>query len=286
MSRAIWVAALGSPPRVRGTASAVDLFCEARGITPACAGNRALDWFSAGLCEDHPRVCGEQKQQAALERAIEGSPPRVRGTAMPPSPTTGGWRITPACAGNSYTGMRRGEAAGDHPRVCGEQFLWDLQIGIFIGSPPRVRGTASFCMGQPERRWITPACAGNSYDFLHPLLLIKDHPRVCGEQYRLSLPASPGSGSPPRVRGTAGSPVVTVPTARITPACAGNSTMAEVTSIDPEDHPRVCGEQPNCQFIQAGYIGSPPRVRGTAWADQHYMTLNRITPACAGNRTT
>ena len=70
--------------------------------------------------------------------------------------------ITPACAGNS--GREHGAAATceDHPRVCGEQ---QVRLTFFVkrvGSPPRVRGTASavdlFC----EARGITPACAGNS----------------------------------------------------------------------------------------------------------------------------
>ena len=52
----------------------------------------------------------------------------------------------------------------------------------------------------------------------------------------------------------------------------------------PRDHPRVCGEQMVLLGSVEQAVGSPPRVRGTAWADQHYMTLNRITPACAGNR--
>ena len=30
----------------------------------------------------------------------------------------------------------------DHPRVCGEQPLQELKHAIFVGSPPRVRGTA------------------------------------------------------------------------------------------------------------------------------------------------
>ena len=45
----------------------------------------------------------------------------------------------------------------------------------------------------------------------------------------------------------------------------------------------MCGEQVKRKGGIAKPLGSPPRVRGTAWAEQHYMTLNRITPACAGN---
>ena len=51
---------IGSPPRVRGTEDRLVPGLYSGRITPACAGNRALDWLAAGLCEDHPRVCGEQ----------------------------------------------------------------------------------------------------------------------------------------------------------------------------------------------------------------------------------
>ena len=52
-------------------------------ITPACAGNSAAAPWRQKSPGDHPRVCGEQSIKAASEASMEGSPPRVRGTAVP-----------------------------------------------------------------------------------------------------------------------------------------------------------------------------------------------------------
>ena len=50
----------GSPPRVRGTEPHFHGLLRGHGITPACAGNSVVSDESKSLCQDHPRVCGEQ----------------------------------------------------------------------------------------------------------------------------------------------------------------------------------------------------------------------------------
>ena len=113
----------GSPPRVRGTGYETYTHKYKTGITPACAGNRSTLRKTEGAGRDHPRVCGEQGFQAVLHLLTQGSPPRVRGTAI----SSLSWRaapgITPACAGNSDFYESKGWMVGDHPRVCGEQKL-------------------------------------------------------------------------------------------------------------------------------------------------------------------
>ena len=49
---------------------------------------------------------------------------------------------------------------------------------------------------------------------------------------------------------------------RITPACAGKRTSDMGTIVYVWDHPRVCGEKPDCFFLRKLLPGSPPRVRG------------------------
>ena len=70
----------------------------------------------------------------------------------------------------------------------------------------------------------------------------------------------------------------------ITPACAGNSFLQYFCGFIVGDHPRVCGEQIKQELIEQSRIGSPPRVRGTAYAHGRILAFFRITPACAGNR--
>ena len=52
--------------------------------------------------------------------------------------------------------------------------------------------------------------------------IIKDPPRVCGEQPLLRQFPAFLVGSPPRVRGTVPTVDIPVEVVRITPACAGN----------------------------------------------------------------
>ena len=52
-----------------------------------------------------------------------------------------------------------------------------------------------------------------------------------------------------------------------------------------KDHPRVCGEQNINIDAKNVSEGSPPRVRGTARYKYIPPVCERITPACAGNRT-
>ena len=194
-------------------------------ITPACAGNSGFGLDSDSLSEDHPRVCGEQRNFRILHNLLQGSPPRVRGTESQWQPIPQDLRITPACAGNRQAKRFSGPAREDHPRVCGEQHLWLPTYIPDKGSPPRVRGAAIPQLQKPPGLGITPACAGNSnWKFLWRRF-IKDHPRVCGEQPFLFFHFAGNQGSPPRVRGTGRAANPSLGVTRITPACAGNSKL-------------------------------------------------------------
>ena len=91
----------GSPPRVRGTDFPLAFTEVCIRITPACAGNSADHGGGWRTGWDHPRVCGEQLRIAQTATNEQGSPPRVRGTAMERTEMLADLRITPACAGNS-----------------------------------------------------------------------------------------------------------------------------------------------------------------------------------------
>ncbi len=168
-------------------------------------------------------MCGEQAPFIAASTKDLGSPPRVRGTEP----------LLPL--------FRQGKP--DHPRVCGEQLPWFFLPLCVWGSPPRVRGTEGCKSYDGNARRITPACAGNRYLYSVILMLITDHPRVCGEQIYRTTTNGGNEGSPPRVRGTEETFVQDSAPFRITPACAGNSGSSSSSTICHGDHPRVCGEQ-------------------------------------------
>ena len=174
-------------------------------------------------------------------------------------------------------------ASSDHPRVCGEQIHVFDGLGLALGSPPRVRGTGD---DSPNRRWkrgITPACAGNRNFPSTKGVAAWDHPRVCGEQQQQSAICRSSAGSPPRVRGTGGRRATVAGCGRITPACAGNSSIWHGVHRKIGDHPRVCGEQLAERTRIPTSDGSPPRVRGTVLLPDRAAFAAGITPACAGN---
>ena len=108
---------------------------------------------------------------------------------------------------------------------------------------------------------------------------------MCGEQAEKAALDQAKRGSPPRVRGTEAGVDVLAAQRRITPACAGNSAFFSASFFANRDHPRVCGEQVIVAVGTGVGLGSPPRVRGTGSEFNIRSIFNRITPACAGNRS-
>ena len=168
--------------------------------------------------------------------------------------------------------------------MCGEKIPDTESLPSCAGSPPRVRGKALIDKLASRMGRITPACAGKRNRKKALKSVRKDHPRVCGEKAVSYRKATSVQGSPPRVRGKAG----TFPTqgvgGRITPACAGKSISRRQERLWRQDHPRVCGEKVSMKMPGELREGSPPRVRGKADAPVRQKSASGITPACAGKR--
>ena len=170
----------------------------------------------------------------------------------------------------------------DHPRVCGENYALLSRGDSAIGSPPRVRGKQGKKPWSALARGITPACAGKTYKRYGAKVATEDHPRVCGENQKVSSPLSELAGSPPRVRGKQPPDSSVYLRERITPACAGKTCWAYVPGRSCEDHPRVCGENQSLRLVSFLSMGSPPRVRGKPFRAVVSDESGGITPACAG----
>ena len=100
-----------------------------------------------------------------------------------------------------------------------------------LGSPPRVRGKlAQFCTPLAPSR-ITPACAGKTSFIMHRRRRYQDHPRVCGENLKILVFRVAALGSPPRVRGKQVNRDKAIFRHRITPACAGKTSIATQKAI-------------------------------------------------------
>ena len=171
----------GSPPRVRGKQHLRRDSLGREGITPACAGKTSRRPWASCRSRDHPRVCGENPHGAHAKCRRKGSPPRVRGKHRHPVDAVDAAGITPACAGKTSHRSLNESTQRDHPRVCGENSLNLRLMPLAAGSPPRVRGKLGKRYGIFKENGITPACAGKTH--IDPLsqFIVRDHPRVCGE---------------------------------------------------------------------------------------------------------
>ena len=234
---------LGSPPLARGTDNVAKCPPPARGITPACAGNRRFYRARTKKTWDHPRLRGEQPKSITKSTAALGSPPLARGTGSFPRYSVVCCGITPACAGNSYAFPACVRAYRDHPRLRGEQYAVDYYTKNVPGSPPLARGTVIHWLRDIKGLRITPACAGNRGAAAILFLVAGDHPRLRGEQRAEIMKRYFAMGSPPLARGTDMGGMAAGGICGITPACAGNSFHQTYTLQAVRDHPRLRGEQ-------------------------------------------
>ena len=125
-----------------------------------------------------------------------------------------------------------------------------------------MRGKLSSKKKSDGQKRITPAYAGKTSVGTHDSQLVFHHPRVCGENSKLS-PAKPTkSGSPPRMRGKRLLFAEAYRDVRITPAYAGKTPALRLPAGNNPDHPRVCGENHFRGCMWAVQSGSPPRMRG------------------------
>ena len=186
---------------MRGKALAPAPTIDIIGITPAYAGkSRILSSFPTRFW-DHPRVCGEKFTTLHGENDFWGSPPRMRGKACGLFQLVESPGITPAYAGKREGPKNAQSKVGDHPRVCGEKRYAIVKSSFDKGSPPRMRGKAEGKAEIARTLRITPAYAGKSYHARHMVIIIRDHPRVCGEKARTLIVQNEPQGSPPRMRG-------------------------------------------------------------------------------------
>jgi len=148
---------------MRGILTLLSLFHLHFGITPAHAGNTAINLNKLWKVQDHPRTCGEYSGDQQLNVIDIGSPPHMRGILKHGRHKCLQSRITPAHAGNTALHGLLGKVLQDHPRTCGE-YLWTYRKRWEIsGSPPHMRGLHHIDNLICRKLRITPAHAGNTY---------------------------------------------------------------------------------------------------------------------------
>ena len=173
----------GPSPQVRGTVLDDGQIPLRRGTIPAGAGNSRIGKLAWIMTRDHPRRCGEQRAAIPRARIPTGPSPQVRGTGSHNSLALISLGTIPAGAGNSVFLIAADLADGDHPRRCGEQFVFIFVIWLLWGPSPQVRGTVVSAVWRRSWNGTIPAGAGNSAARMTYSPSERDHPRRCGEQW-------------------------------------------------------------------------------------------------------
>ena len=152
-----------------------------------------------------------------------GSPPQVRGKLAVSGFFAAPVGITPAGAGKTLCRDRLCPTCKDHPRRCGENITPVAPASCPKGSPPQVRGKLISYDVDRGDYGITPAGAGKTQLPRLQELMLKDHPRRCGENHQRTHGCRCGQGSPPQVRGKRTAVDFDGGSIRITPAGAGKT---------------------------------------------------------------
>ena len=128
-------------PRACGENFFADILkCGIVWITPAHAGKTPIMMLMLDNAMDHPRACGENSLLDKNSALSIGSPPRMRGKPRFTHKIVGNGRITPAHAGKTNVENSKLCNHRDHPRACGENYLYQQGQPAPEGSPPRMRG--------------------------------------------------------------------------------------------------------------------------------------------------
>ena len=147
---------------MRGKQSSIAHSDSYQRITPAGAGKTFKFFAALHRAWDHPRRCGENFASRIYKDMKDGSPPQVRGKRVTISPASATVGITPAGAGKTGCSACIFRSAWDHPRRCGENWVFPSLHLIPVGSPPQVRGKHLIAGILLDRIRITPAGAGKT----------------------------------------------------------------------------------------------------------------------------
>ena len=137
------VGAAGSPPPMRGKVLEMGTQILGGRITPAYAGKSLTGTVWTKPPRDHPRLCGEKTCKHIASVSYPGSPPPMRGKVNCDKFERRQCRITPAYAGKRVFCLTKEQVYKDHPRLCGEKFIFRNTVLCSLGSPPPMRGKVS-----------------------------------------------------------------------------------------------------------------------------------------------
>ena len=150
------------------------------------------------------------------------------------------------------------------------------------GSPPLARERRGISRRVLNNGRITPACAGKTVEFGVSMTQQQDHPRLRGKDLSTPLRLGKRLGSPPLARERHSLSTFLRYLPRITPACAGKTSILKYLAESSRDHPRLRGKDSSSSYTPRAQEGSPPLARERPALTIPLNSALRITPACAG----
>ena len=145
-----------------------------------------------------------------------------------------------------------------------------------------MRGRLNVFNGRTNEDGNTPAYAGKTLLALIVGLVDGKHPRVCGEDFSISLKLTFCPETPPRMRGRLNFFQDLAVAAGNTPAYAGKTCKVPAMRFRGRKHPRVCGEDQIPWLVSTLGAETPPRMRGRPCNAPPGACTMRNTPAYAG----
>ena len=151
------------------------------GLIPAYAGKTSGFRERPRDAQAHPRVCGENAYAARYQLSTAGSSPRMRGKPIQSRDRVRRLGLIPAYAGKTMLSRRKRALPSAHPRVCGENPFAVSFLGLEKGSSPRMRGKRQSTRENTVLWGLIPAYAGKTNPAQSTGIVMRAHPRVCGE---------------------------------------------------------------------------------------------------------
>ena len=148
-------------PRMRGKPDCRPATPASMRNIPAYAGKTWGEGTWRPVDAEHPRVCGENRQETLRQELTR--------------------RNIPAYAGKTGSSAVTRSQSAEHPRVCGENFEFVPCPSSKFGTSPRMRGklVTKIQVAYGDRN--IPAYAGKTVTNGTGATLLREHPRVCGE---------------------------------------------------------------------------------------------------------
>ena len=170
-----------------------------------------------------------------------------------------------------------------HPRPCGEHKIIPYDEPPGMGSSPPVRGARTTHAGDLVEEGLIPARAGSTSTSTAEVLVIRAHPRPCGEHVAELAEIAAAEGSSPPVRGARLGAFPLIPVMGLIPARAGSTPYRGPLGSLAGAHPRPCGEHRSGAAPKGTPPGSSPPVRGARIRFAGRNHHHGLIPARAGS---